>query len=112
MMNWTADTWWMIFGLAAQVPFFLRFVVQWIASERRRESIIPVGFWYLSIVGGVMLTVYTLFRHPILAPCQAAGLIVYVRNLVLIRRTEQAKAATAASDVSAGPIATSNRQAA
>jgi lipid-A-disaccharide synthase-like uncharacterized protein len=80
--------------LFAQAVFAARFVWQWIVSERRKESVVPVGFWYFSLAGGTMLTVYAIFRDPVLIPGQAAGLVVYVRNLILIRRTERAKRAT------------------
>jgi lipid-A-disaccharide synthase-like uncharacterized protein len=84
----TADTLWAGFGLIAQAVFAMRFLWQWIVSERRKESVIPVGFWYFSLVGGIMLTVYAVFRDPVLIPGQAAGLVIYVRNLILIHRTQ------------------------
>jgi lipid-A-disaccharide synthase-like uncharacterized protein len=78
---------WVIFGLLGQAFFTARFVVQWIASERRRESMVPVAFWYLSLAGGSILLTYALFyRHDLVFTLgQAAGLLVYARNLMLIR---------------------------
>lgn len=76
-----------VFGFAAQALFASRFLVQWIASERRRVSHVPVHFWYLSLAGGVMMTAYGVGRKdPVIILGQAPGLIVYVRNLMLIRK--------------------------
>lgn len=81
---------WVVFGLAGQLFFTLRFVVQWIASERRGRSTVPVAFWYLSLAGGAMLFVYALWgRHDLVFTLgQGAGLAVYARNLMLIRQAE------------------------
>jgi lipid-A-disaccharide synthase-like uncharacterized protein len=74
------------FGFVAQALFAARFLVQWIASERRRASHIPVAFWYLSVTGGVLMTIYGVFRRdPVIVLGQAPALIVYIRNLMLIR---------------------------
>jgi len=76
-----------VFGFCAQALFAGRFIIQWIASERRRVSHIPVGFWWLSLGGGVLMTIYGLFRRdPVIILGQAPGLIVYARNLMLIYR--------------------------
>lgn len=86
-------TWdlWVIIGFAGQAIFGGRFILQWIASERRRESHIPIAFWYMSIVGGAITLAYAIHRRdPVFIVGQAAGLLVYVRNLMLIyarRRT-------------------------
>jgi lipid-A-disaccharide synthase-like uncharacterized protein len=81
---------WVIFGLIGQAFFTSRFVVQWIASERRGRSTVPVAFWYLSLAGGAILFAYAfLYRHDLVFTLgQAAGLFVYGRNLMLIRRAE------------------------
>lgn len=81
---------WVIFGLLGQVFFTSRFVVQWIASERQGRSTVPVAFWYLSLAGGAILFAYALlYRHDLVFTLgQAAGLFVYGRNLMLIRRAE------------------------
>lgn len=74
-------------GIAGQILFSSRFIVQWIASERKRDSVVPVSFWYLSIVGGALTAVYAAWRRdPIFLVAQLSGLIVYARNLMLIRR--------------------------
>ncbi len=78
-----------LFGLLAQFVFMLRFVVQWFASERRGRSYIPTAFWYLSLLGGLMTFVYALLRRdPVFTLAQALGLIIYLRNLVLIYRRQ------------------------
>lgn len=81
---------WVIFGLIGQAFFTSRFVVQWIASERRGRSTVPIAFWYLSLAGGAILFAYAfLYRHDLVFTLgQAAGLFVYGRNLMLIRREE------------------------
>lgn len=76
-----------IFGFTAQFVFFLRFVVQWIASERRKRSHIPIAFWYLSIAGGLMTFVYAVLRKDlVITTAQALSVMIYVRNLMLIYR--------------------------
>ncbi|NIA20393.1 MAG: hypothetical protein GWP05_00130 [Anaerolineaceae bacterium] len=78
---------WAMLGLVAQLAFTGRFVVQWIASERRKKSVIPVAFWYLSLFGSAGLLVYAIVRaDPIFILGQSFGSIVYMRNLVLIYR--------------------------
>jgi lipid-A-disaccharide synthase-like uncharacterized protein len=76
---------WVILGFVAQAFFTMRFVVQWIASERARRSVVPVAFWFFSIGGGVLLLIYALYRRdPVFIAGQALGLVVYARNLYFI----------------------------
>ena len=78
---------WLALGFLGQAFFSARFLVQWIASERRRQSVVPTGFWIFSLLGGSTLLVYAIYRRdPVFILGQAAGLLVYVRNLMLIRR--------------------------
>lgn len=78
---------WLVIGFLAQAMFTARFVVQWIASERRQQSYVPVAFWYLSLAGGATLLAYAIHRRdPVFILGQSAGLLVYVRNLILIHR--------------------------
>lgn len=78
---------WLSVGFLGQAFFSCRFVVQWIASERRKESVVPLSFWFLSIGGGLTLLLYALYRRdPVFVLGQGAGLFVYARNLYLIRR--------------------------
>lgn len=78
---------WIGLGLAGQAAFSARFLVQWVASERHRKSVVPEVFWWLSVAGGGLLLAYAIHRRdPVFILGQAAGLAVYVRNLALIRR--------------------------
>jgi lipid-A-disaccharide synthase-like uncharacterized protein len=78
---------WLTVGFLGQACFFGRFLIQWIASERRRQSVVPVAFWYFSIVGGVILLAYAIHRQdPVFILGQATGLLVYARNLYFIGR--------------------------
>lgn len=87
--TWQWDTL-ALLGLAGQALFASRFIIQWIASERRKRSHIPVQFWWLSLGGGAIVTLYGLLRRdPVIILGQAPGLIVYARNLVLIHRHAQ-----------------------
>jgi lipid-A-disaccharide synthase-like uncharacterized protein len=78
---------WVGFGLAGQLLFTARFLVQWIASERARRSVVPVSFWYFSMGGGLMLLAYAIYRaDPVFVLGQLMGVVVYARNLWLIHR--------------------------
>ena len=79
---------WVLFGLLGQILFGLRFLVQWLASERRKETTVPVAFWYLSLAGSLILFIYAFwYRQDIVITLgQSAGVFIYVRNLMLIRR--------------------------
>lgn len=78
---------WLILGLVAQTAFFARFLVQWIVSERAGRSVVPIEFWYLSLVGGLLLLTYAVHRaDPVFILGQSVGLVVYSRNLWLISR--------------------------
>jgi len=78
---------WMAVGFAGQAVFASRFLLQWIVSERRGESVIPPGFWYLSLLGGMILLCYALWRRdPVFILGQGLGLFIYARNIVLLSR--------------------------
>ena len=80
---------WIGLGLLGQALFSARFVVQWLASERVRRSIVPTAFWWLSLAGGATLLTYAIWRRdPVFILGQGAGLFVYVRNLMLIRQNK------------------------
>lgn len=84
MSGWNV---WVVIGLAGQALFSARFLYQWIASEKRKESVIPLGFWYLSLGGSLVLLSYAIHRRdPVFILGQAFGSFVYIRNLVLIAR--------------------------
>lgn len=81
---------WLVVGLIGQTFFFSRFLVQWLASERAKRSVIPMSFWYLSLAGGVTLLIYAIHLHdPVFILGQSTGAFIYVRNLRL-RTKEQA----------------------
>ena len=91
----TGEQVWLAVGLTGQAFFSMRFLVQWIASERRKESVVPVSFWLFSIGGGVTLLLYAVYRQdPVFILGQGAGLFVYLRNLGLIRRKASIAAAS------------------
>jgi len=87
---------WIAIGFLGQALFSARFLVQWIASERKRASVVPLAFWWLSLAGGVTLFAYALWREdPVFIAGQGFGLLVYARNLALIRKSGKAAAAPA-----------------
>ena len=86
----TTDTVWVTVGLVGQALFAGRFLVQWLASEKTGRSVVPLGFWYLSIGGSAILLAYALHRNDIVFTLgQLFGFVVYGRNLALIRRERQ-----------------------
>ena len=86
----TIETWWLVLGFGAQGLFTARFLAQWIASERKRDSVVPVAFWWLSLSGGVMLLAYAVHRRdPVIILGQAMGLVVYTRNLMLVEKKKR-----------------------
>jgi len=79
--------WWVLVGFIAQGLFAMRFLLQWIASERAGRSVIPLAFWIFSIGGGLLLLVYALYRKdPVFIAGQAFGVFVYLRNLYFVLR--------------------------
>lgn len=82
---------WVVFGLAGQLLFGSRFIVQWIASERKKVSYIPRVFWWLSLCGGLITFIYAIhIRDTVFTLAQGGGLLVYLRNLMLIYRGKHA----------------------
>jgi lipid-A-disaccharide synthase-like uncharacterized protein len=83
----TTENIWLAIGFLGQGIFFMRWVVQWLASERSAESRVPIGFWYLSMVGGLITLAYAIYRKdPVFIAGQSIGTFVYVRNLMLIQK--------------------------
>ena len=81
---------WTAIGFVGQGFFSMRFIVQWIASERTRKSVIPRAFWYFSVLGGATLLIYAIHRKdPVFIVGQGAGLVIYLRNLYFIHRPGQ-----------------------
>jgi len=86
------ETTWLIIGFTAQLLFSARFLVQWIASERARKSVVPLAFWFFSLAGGGLLLSYAIWRKdPVFILGQAGGLIIYSRNLHLIIKEKREK---------------------
>ena len=87
------DTIWVGIGFLGQALFSMRFLWQWIRSEKSRRSVIPIEFWYFSIAGGVTLLAYAIYREdPVFIAGQAGGLVIYSRNLYLIARERRENA--------------------
>ena len=90
----TIETIWIATGFLGQGLFFGRWVVQWLASERSATSKVPISFWYLSLVGGLITLAYAIYRKdPVFIAGQSIGAVVYVRNLMLIYRPNQSTSA-------------------
>ena len=86
-------TQWVIIGFIAQAFFGARFIIQWIVSEKRGESTIPLAFWYCSIGGSIVLLTYAIHREdPVFIVGQSLGSIIYIRNLILIDKKKKALA--------------------
>ena len=86
--NEAIPTWLMVLGIVAQVIFTLRFVYQWLHSERHKESTLPLGFWVMSLIGATMILSYAIIRRdPVLFVGHLFGMIIYARNAYLIRQT-------------------------
>ena len=89
-MTITYEHIWLAIGFFGQALFFGRWVVQWIASEKKAESQVPVSFWYMSLIGGLITLAYVIYRKdPVLIAGQSIGTIVYIRNLILVSRASQ-----------------------
>ncbi len=83
----SAEGLWVAVGFIGQAFFSARFLVQWLASEKARRSIVPTAFWFFSLGGGATLLASALYRQdPVFIAGQSVGLLIYARNLMLIRR--------------------------
>ena len=83
------DTIWLTIGFLGQGLFFMRFFVQWIASEKEGKSVMPNAFWYFSLGGGLVLFSYAIWRQdPVFMLGQGTGLLIYSRNLYFIHRKQ------------------------
>jgi lipid-A-disaccharide synthase-like uncharacterized protein len=97
LLTWLHDVFirqfdaWVVLGFVAQALFMMRFVVQWVASERAKRSVVPVAFWFFSLGGGALLLVYAIQREdPVFILGQGLGLFIYIRNLWLIANERKA----------------------
>ena len=92
------DLIWLSIGFAGQLLFSMRFLIQWLVSEYKKKSTIPLSFWYFSVFGGVTLLAYAIYKRDLVFILgQGIGLIIYIRNLYLIYNTR--------SNISAEPLA-------
>lgn len=95
------ETIWLAIGFLGQGVFFMRWVVQWVASERSAQSRVPIAFWYMSLIGGLITLAYAIYRKdPVFIAGQSIGALVYLRNLMLINRPNH----SSAEPVSPGPM--------
>ncbi|RIL04994.1 MAG: hypothetical protein DCC71_11970 [Proteobacteria bacterium] len=102
-MDWSDSKLWLAIGFTGNALFFSRFLVQWVASERAGRSYVPTVFWWLSIAGSVVLLLYALHRRdPVFTLAYLPNCVVYVRNLMLIRKERRAAAAA--------PVATGDQE--
>jgi lipid-A-disaccharide synthase-like uncharacterized protein len=84
---------WLALGIFGQLLFAMRFIVQWLVSEKEGRSVIPIAFWFFSIGGGAITLVYGLYRRePVIILGQSLSLFIYARNLMLIGREKRAQA--------------------
>jgi len=81
---------WLVFGFIGQAMFTMRFIVQWIASEKKKESVIPVSFWFLSLAGGLVVIFYAIHRmDPVFILAYLPGNFIYLRNLYFIYKKKK-----------------------
>ena len=92
-------TYWLVIGFIGQIAFGARFVIQWLVSEKKGESTIPLAFWYCSIGAAIVLLSYAIYKQdPVFIVGQSLGSIVYVRNLILIDRKRKSMASVGADN--------------
>jgi len=92
MLDWSDDPYWLAFGLLGNLAFASRFIIQWLASERAGESVVPIVFWHLSIVGSLILLVYAIHvQSPVFTLAYLPNAFVYVRNIALVKRKERSQ---------------------
>ncbi len=82
--------WLLVLGIVAQIVFTFRFIYQWLYSERKKESQLPMGFWVLSVTGASMILIYAIFRKdPVLLFGHGAGMLIYVRNILILKKQHE-----------------------
>lgn len=87
VMNFSAEWWLLVIGFLGQGFFFMRFFWQWVVSEKEKKSVIPIAFWYFSLLGSLFLLIYAVLRRDIVFMVgQSTGFIIYTRNLYLIHK--------------------------
>lgn len=84
---------WFLTGMVGEFVFFLRFVVQWIASERKKRTVVPMAFWHLSLAGTAMVLAYAIYKlDPVFILAYSLNIFIYVRNLTIARRHQETQA--------------------
>ena len=82
----TTEQMWIAIGLIGQACFGMRILIQWIASERAKRSVVPLAFWLFSVAGGLTLLSYAIYRvDPVFIIAETMGLAIYARNLYFVR---------------------------
>ena len=95
---------WIAVGFAGQAMFSMRFLIQWLSSERAGRSVMPVAFWYFSLAGGSILLAYAIWRQdPVFIVGQGAGLFIYSRNLYFVHRERLRSALAVSESAKSGP---------
>ncbi len=90
--NEDVPLWLLIYGSLGQIIFTLRFIYQWVYSRKRHESILPLGFWLISLLGSAIIVSYAIVRHdPVLILGQSTGLVVYIRNIWILHKSKDAQ---------------------
>ncbi|ACT04097.1 lipid-A-disaccharide synthase N-terminal domain-containing protein [Paenibacillus sp. JDR-2] len=80
---------WIIFGFIGQIMFTMRFITQWLASEKAKKTVIPLSFWVYSILGSAVLSIYAIYRKdPVFLLGQLPSVFIYFRNIMLTRKSE------------------------
>lgn len=93
--NEDVPLWLLIYGSLGQIIFTLRFIYQWVYSRKRHESILPLGFWLISLFGSAIIVSYAIVRHdPVLILGQSTGLVVYIRNIWILKKNNGNKLKT------------------
>jgi len=99
----SSEHFWLSVGFVAQGFFSMRFIVQWVVSERRRHSVIPITFWVFSVCGGLTLLTYALHRRdPVFVIGELLGTLIYLRNLQFAWRARSPRVPRGASSMIAG----------
>ena len=100
LLHW--ENIWIMIGFAGQFLFSMRFIYQWIYSERAKRSVIPEAFWYFSMFGGLTLLSYAIYRQdPVFIAGQAGGLLIYSRNIYFLWRDKKKATVPPTEDVPA-----------
>ncbi|QHW31395.1 hypothetical protein GZH47_11440 [Paenibacillus rhizovicinus] len=85
---------WIVFGFIGQIMFTMRFITQWLASEKAKRTVVPLSFWVYSILGSVVLSIYAIYRKdPVFILGQLPSVFIYLRNIALERKNNIAQTA-------------------